>query len=131
MSDTKAVKDSLKIRYGNMCMLTGVRVKLTYHHTIVKRVDTKSSRNPIKGETVANGSLLTELIHCKYLHSILERNCPICYEETMILICKYKEAMDNKDWEYVEWHRENVMPLFKRQLDLMHTKKNKQRSRCK
>ena len=131
MSDTREAKARLKIRYGNMCMLTGTKLKLTYHHTVVKRVDCKKSSNPIKGETVENGSLLTEKIHCKFLHSILEKECPICYEGTTLLILRYKEAIDNRDEEYIQWHIDNVMPVFNRMLSQMDKKKNKVRRRAR
>ena len=92
-------------------------------------MDTKKSRNKIKGETVENGSLLTERIHCAFLHSELEKNCPVCYEGTMLLILRYKEAIDDGDEEYLAWHFENVVPVFKRQLDLVDRKKQKGRCR--
>lgn len=81
--------------FPKKCMLTGLRIELSYHHII--KVE---NRGP---KTVENGGLLYTGVH-QWLHNDAERNHYSLYEETNKRIRDYKRLFLEhpemlKEWE--------------------------------
>lgn len=103
MSNSYA-KDLLKIRYGNYCMMTGVKLKgLQYHHI---------EKQEHGGEaTLQNGALLEDKIH-HWLHSSVELNDIKLFYLINECLLLYKKCIDIDNIDLINEYEQQCMPLF-------------------
>ena len=114
----KSAKESLNILYGSRCMLTGIKQKrLTYHHCQAKKEQGGKA-------TVENGVNLIGDIH-SWLHCDIECHDIEMYYLINECLLLYKKCLDQGLEELVQDYEQEIMPMYRKQLDLYKTNKNR------
>ena len=96
-------KELLYVRYGKVCMFTGVKRDLTFHH-----IDKAEFGGPT---TVDNGSVLSGVSQ-GWLHNYIEPTDPALFDLINECLLLYKMVMDKGDQELIQQYRDEIMPEF-------------------